>query len=232
MLDHPALLEPEGLELAETEVGEDVRAGQLRDGPPPVHVARRSRRSPRRRASTRRPEGRRPAERVAVERMRPFQQVPPVVLSARRACRLEVDLLPRALADVADPQVAGRRGRTSTATGCAGRTPRSPASRRRGRRTGCPRGSGTELPVGPRVDPQHLAEQRRERLRRCPRVAAAAAVAEPDVEVSVGAEREVAAVVVRVRLVDEQDVAPRRPIAPRRPRIANPVTCVSPFVSV
>ena len=54
-----------------------------------------------------------------------------------------------------------------------------------------------------------LREQRRQRLAVAVRIALAAAVAEPDVEVAVGAERQVAAVVVRERLVDLEDVAPR-----------------------
>jgi hypothetical protein len=36
-----------------------------------------------------------------------FHPVPPVVLSPRGIGRLDIDLLPRALADVPDPEVAG-----------------------------------------------------------------------------------------------------------------------------
>ena len=44
-------------------------------------------------------------------------------------------------------------------------------------------------------------------LAACPKPPNGPAVAECDVEVPVGAERELTAVVVRLRLVDEQDVA-------------------------
>ena len=70
-----------------------------------------------------------------------------------------------------------------------------------------------------------------ERLPVAVRIAAAPAVAEPDVEVAIGSEREVAAVVVRVRLLHHEDVSTRGGSA-RSPPIANPVTWVSPFVSV
>jgi hypothetical protein len=62
-----------------------------------------------------------------------------------------------------------------------------------------------------------------------PFVVRGAAVAERDVEVPVGSERELTAVVVRLRLVDDEQVAPRRPIGNF---IANSSTCVSPDLSV
>ena len=55
------------------------------------------------------------------------------------------------------------------------------------------------------VDPQELAEERLEALGTVARVAGAAAVARPDVEVAVGAEGEHPAVVVRERLADPQE---------------------------
>ena len=124
----------------------------------------------------------------------------------------------------------GRRSpdRTSTATGCAGRTPRSRGGRPRRRRTGCPAGTRYGSgPVGVGLDPQHLAQERAERLSVAPRVAAAAAVAETDVEVAVGPEDEIAAVVVVVGLVDEQHLAAakrrrRGRRASRSPRSACP----------
>ena len=68
------------------------------------------------------------------------------------------------------------------------------------------------------VDAQDLAEQRVGVLAVAVRVAAGAAVAEADVQVAVRAEGELAAVVVRVRLVD---VSSTRSLAgrARRPRL-------------
>ncbi len=60
------------------------------------------------------------------------------------------------------------------------------------------------------VEPQHVAEQVLRVLRVALRVAARAAVAEADVEKAVGAERDVASVVVRVWLIKAQDVLPAR----------------------
>ena len=60
----------------------------------------------------------------------------------------------------------------------------------------------------PGVDPEHLAEHRRERLPVAVRIAAAPPVTESHVEVAVWPEREVAPVVVRVRLIHHEDVAP------------------------
>jgi hypothetical protein len=68
----------------------------------------------------------------------------------------------------------------------------------------------------PDVDPQHLAEQRRRILRVVVRIVAAATIAEADVEVAVGSEHEVAAVVIRERLADEPIAAGPSEIEPRR----------------
>ena len=58
--------------------------------------------------------------------------VPAVVVQRRAAARgVRVDLLPRVLADVADVEVARRRGRTRSATGCAARSRRSASARPR-----------------------------------------------------------------------------------------------------
>ena len=65
---------------------------------------------------------------------------------AARCLGREVDLLPRVLADVADPEVAGRPCPRRTATGCAARRTRSRAARRPCRRTGCRAGSCTPVP--------------------------------------------------------------------------------------
>ena len=58
----------------------------------------------------------------------------------------QVDLFVHVLADVADPEVARRRGRRRTATGCAARRPRSRVGRRRSR-TGCREGSCRRAPA-------------------------------------------------------------------------------------
>src|SRR6185436_17988944 len=100
--------------------------------------------------------------RTALERMRPLQPVPPEVRPAIRARGLEVDLLPRALPDIADPQVTGRRvereaPRVPQAVGPDLWARTRPADERvvRGDRVRLARrGSGR--------DPQQLAEERRE----------------------------------------------------------------------
>ena len=71
---------------------------------------------------------------------------------------------------------------------------------------------------GRRVDAEDLAEQRVGRLAvpavgvSLALVAGAAAVAEPDVEVAVGAERQLPAVVVGLQALDREDLAARRRI--------------------
>ena len=125
-----------------------------------------------------------------------------------------------------------RPGRRRRSTGR--RSPRSNENRHGLRRpyaqiSGRPPPSANGLSAGTRyagspsgrVDAQDLAEQRVERLAvalgRVPGalVARAAAVAEPEVEHAVGAERELAAVVVRLRLVDGEHEAPGRRGRPR-----------------
>ena len=108
-------------------------------------------------------------------------------------------------------------GRTRSATGCAARTSRSPGARRPGRRTGCRPGSCTaSLPFGRRVDAQDLPEELPEVLGPLLGVAARAAVAERDVQHAVGSERDLAAVVVRIRILDEEQLAPRMRCRRRR----------------
>ena len=133
----------------------------------------------------------------------------------RRLVGLErhaVDLLDLVLAHVADPQLAERRGRTRSARGCAGR-----------RATTCQRG------VAPRVDVggEELAEPRVEVLRVAVRVERAAAVAQAEIQPAVGAEGELAAVVVLLGLVDEQELAARAG-SRRSPRSEYSSTRVSP----
>ncbi len=88
----------------------------------------------------------------------------------------------------------------------SGRAPSRPTN---GLSLGMPYGSSAR---GPRRDPQHLAQERVERLRVAHRIAGAPPVAEPDIEVAVRAEHEVAAVVVRERLLHEQHLTPRAEI--------------------
>jgi hypothetical protein len=73
------------------------------------------------------------------------------------------------------------------------------------------------------VDPKQLPEERRDVLCPVAGIAGAPAVAHPDVQEAVRPEREVPAVVVRVRLVDGQEAhtAPRRhPVRVRPDRVA------------
>jgi hypothetical protein len=142
--------------------------------------------------------------------MRPFPHVPAVILAAAGGRRLPIHLFPSRLADVADPQIA-----RPPIEGVAPRIaqPVGPdLGQRTGRRhEGVVRRDPVGRPVGgSRVDPEHLAEERPERLRVAARIAAAAAVAESYIEVSVRSEHEVAAVVVGIGLIDEQHLPPGR----------------------
>src|SRR3954471_15171121 len=103
--------------------------------------------------------------------------------------RTEVDFLPRALADVPDPEVAVR-----------------PVERKAPR---VAKAEADDLPRGSparRIDAQQLAEAALQILRAVPRVAAGAAVPHADVQIPARVERELAAVVVLVRLVDEEQL--------------------------
>ena len=146
------------------------------------------------------------ARRVA----RPALERPPAEVRALApAAAHVVDLLPRALADVADGEravraVEGEAPRVAQAVGVD-----LAARARRGRRTGCSRARVYGLAAGRRrLDAQDLAEQRAEVLRVAARavpVAAAAAVARADVEQAVGPEGELAAVVVGLAVGHPQD---------------------------
>ena len=119
-------------------VGEHVLADECRDR---GCRGRRSRRSPsthRRRATARTPAApRRPARSRGTRAFLRGGSNRSCHRARRSALRLRghVDLFPLVLPDVADPQVAGVRRRTRSATGCGARTPRSPASRCGCRRT-------------------------------------------------------------------------------------------------
>ena len=126
-----------------------------------------------------------------------------------------IHLLERSLADVADPQVAGRPIEREA--------PRvaEPVGPDLAARLLAPAGSPDEGVVGrhgvrraggrPRIDPQELAEERVQALTVALRVAAGAPVARRDPEQAVGAHRERPAVVVGVGLLDpEEDPLGRR----------------------
>ena len=82
----------------------------------------------------------------------------------------QVDLLVGVLADVADRERVGVRGRRRSARGCAGRRSRSPAAHPVVPDEGVVGRDRVGLaPRRRRVDAQHLAEQRSEVLRRCGR---------------------------------------------------------------
>src|SRR5262249_6867202 len=140
---------------------------------------------------------------------RALEPVPAVVLAAGRPTRLPVDLLPRALADVGDPEVARRRVEREPPRVAQAVRPDLGPGARAGDEGGVPREAVRPAAVARRREARDLAEQALQRLPVLLRVAAAAAVAHPDVEVAVAAERELAAVVVRVRLLDEQQLAAR-----------------------
>ena len=133
--------------------------------------------------------------------------VPAVVRARALARRHEVDLLVEVLADVGDPEIARRPvEREPPRVAQAVRPDLGPAAARA--RTGCRRDRVRRGQGRVRVDAQHLAEQRVERLavaaRRVTRtlVVGGAAVADAHVEQAVGAERDLAAVVVRLRVRD------------------------------
>ena len=118
-------------------------------------------------------------------------------------------------------------GRTSSATGCAGRRPRSRPGRRPGRRRGCRTGWCTAgRPKGAGSIRSILPSSVAEVLGPVLGVVAAAAVAQADPQLAVGPEDQVAAVVVGVGLVDRQHLAGAWPGRPgRRRRRTRPPGC-------
>ena len=206
----------DGKDLAGAVVREQVAPGDLGHGGPARHDASRHRAALRARGVRvlRDREGQ-VGSRAACGRVvavRPFHPPPAVVRPPRRAGRLEVDLLPRALPDVSDPEVA-RDAVEGEAPGVPealrpdlGERARPAGVRVVGR-------DGVLLPrvPGVDVDAEELPEPRPVALREVLRVPAAPAVAEAERERAVDRrEREVAAVVVRVglRLPEEDALAP------------------------
>ncbi len=148
------------------------------------------------------------AERAGREAVKSLHPVPAEVLAAATAGAHDVDLLEGVLPHVADPQVVGRPvERDPPRVAEAGDVDLGP-------RAGCSEerivgwdAVGTPVRRMVDVDSEDLAEERRQLLAVALRVAAAAAVAEGDVEVTIRPEHDVAAIVVGVGLVDGQDDA-------------------------
>ena len=125
----------------------------------------------------------------------PLERVPAVERPGARAARREVDLLPRALADVGEREVAGGAVERE-APGVAeaeGPDLRPRASDADERVAGRDRVGD----AAPRIDAEQLAEQAAEVLRVLGRIVAAAAVPGARVQEPVGAELQLAAPVVR-----------------------------------
>ncbi len=132
--------------------------------------------------------------------------ITPAVVPSAPSRRLVVDFLARALTDIADDH----RSRAAVhgiveapAPGVAqSKTPdlaevARPTDERVGRR------HGVTIGVAARdVDPQHLSQQATRGLREMIRIVAVPPVTHADVKVSIGPEREVAAVVIRERMED------------------------------
>ncbi len=134
-----------------------------------------------------------------------LRDAPPVVRAAGGARGLEVDLLPRVLPDVADEEVA-RLAVEREPPGIA-QAVGPDLGTRRGRGRSCERIGGRDA-IGrkcPHVDAKNLPEQGRQALPVVIGISPAPAVPHPDVEVAVGTERELPAVVVRERLRDLQE---------------------------
>src|SRR6266567_153825 len=141
------------------------------------------------------------AARVRVVAVRPFHD-PPAVIQTAPARRLDVHLLPTVLAHVPDVEQAARR--------IEGEAPR--ISQTQGpdlggataRRKRIVHRNGIRVAVI-HVDPQQLAEQRVGVLRTVLRIAPRAPVAHPDVQHPVGPEQHEPAVVVCIRLRNEEN---------------------------
>ncbi len=142
-----------------------------------------------------------------------FHDPPAVIASGCARPGIEIDLLARALAHVADKEIAGQpvereAPRVAQAVrpdfgtlASAGAVARRPGVRIRWRDAVVRR----DVDVLVDVEAQELAEPHAERLRIVRRVVAVAAVAGAGVEITVAAERELAAVVVaRTRMRDDE----------------------------
>jgi hypothetical protein len=134
--------------------------------------------------------------------MSAFHPPPAVVLAARAAGGLEVDLLPRVLPDVTDEEIA--------CEAVEAEAPRIAQAVRPdlGPGAGHPKeGVGGGNPVGCRpvdVDAENLAKEAPQILGVVVDIARAAAVADANVQVTVGAKGELAAIVIRSGLGNGQ----------------------------
>jgi hypothetical protein len=138
-----------------------------------------------------------------------FENPPAEVAASPRAARAggAIDLLPPALADIADPQVAGRPVEAEAPWVAQSEGPDLVEAVSPDERVG-PRDPITQAPR-PRVDvdPEELAQTRRNALGAVARVPARTSVAGRDVQEAVRAEGECTAVVVCIRLVDPKQNA-------------------------
>ena len=155
------------------------------------------------------PAGSQPVGVVAVAALPPS----PAEVEAAGAGRRDVDLLPRVLAHVADPQVAGRRVERCRGTGCAARSggsrARAPSRPTNGLSAGIAYGSPPAASTD--VDPEHLAQQLVQVRGPVLGIAARPAVAQGDQQHPGRVEPDQAAVVVGVGLrLGQQDALGRR----------------------
>jgi hypothetical protein len=152
----------------------------------------------------------------------PFRHVPAEV-EPTGAGRSAIDLLELLLADVSDPQVPGDpvEGEAPRVAEPVGPDLRSAAAIPSSARE---RIVARDVVAGRArdVEPEDRCQERVGVLAVAVGVAARAAISKPDVEVAVRPEREMPAVVVRVRLVDREDHLGRPGIRPLR-IVADPV---------
>ena len=179
---HVAGVQADRLEVAPAEVREDVGAVERGDRRAAVYGRRRSPTHPPTCGGIRSTGGTAPGGGSPAYRCVALEQVPTEVGTAGRAGGSGRSPPTRS---ARRRRSTGRRsrGRRSSATGCAGRRPRSRGVRPRRRRRGCPR---DRVRLRPRWGWARSAASCRGACRATAvalRVAAAAAVAEPDVEV-------------------------------------------------
>ena len=204
-------------QVAAAKIAEQVTAVQVGDRAAAVDDAAR-RREPERAAVLRdRRQGIRIRAAGAAERVRAFEAAPAVIAAEHDA----VHFLERALSHVGEPQLVADAieapapwiaETVSVDLGAVGRARPARAPRVRCERIAVRTGRNRVGRRGARVgdvDAQHLAQQGGQQLGVADvavRVAAAAAVADADVEEAVRAERDVAAVVVALRVIDVEEL--------------------------
>ena len=139
-----------------------------------------------------------------------FGAIPAVVLAAGARGRLEIDFLVNVLSDIADIKVAGGavEGETPRIAQTVSPNLTAVAALVRERVAG---GNRVRRCASFDIDAQNLAEQRVRVLPAAQGIAPAAAIADADVEIAVGTEGELSAVVIRVLPVGDlqnHDLAP------------------------